>query len=328
MEKKGNASGRIRDKAALIFLRHPGTVYTRSDIQHMLGVSKSTAVRVLADLSEMIDLQEQTEGQTVYYSLTEDDAERIHAAVDFVLAVSDKERLALSFLLNREYSQGLFPGSIKSLGEKLGRIGLLASQPDMVMEAEGNPQSTENSDEYIIDTLINALETRTEIEIRYKGAYSDSIKTHTLHPAGLYLRNGNLYLYAYDPEYGDATSYAYSRIRSISLNYDRHYTLPQGISMKEAVSDPFGISMSEPRRVRVHIHGKQVFFEKEKKWPDGTVITDCPDGSIIIELTIADPFAFRSWALSLGKYCKVEEPADLAEWIKAEHEEALQLYEN
>ena len=47
------------------------------------------------------------------------------------------------------------------------------------------------------------------------------------------------------------------------------------------------------------------------------------DGSAVFEITIRDPFAFRTWALSLGGDCLVEEPSDIAGWIEAEHENAL-----
>ena len=97
--------------------------------------------------------------------------------------------------------------------------------------------------------------------------------------------------------------------------------------MDDCISDPFGVATAEPRRVRVHIYNKQAFFEKEKEWPKGSVLTECDDGSIILELTIADPSAFHAWALSLGEDCLVESPNDLAEWVRVSHEKALKLYE-
>ena len=53
-----------------------------------------------------------------------------------------------------------------------------------------------------------------------------------------------------------------------------------------------------------------------------TNTSECEDGSIILEITISDPYAFHAWALSLGKDCIVESPADIAEWVRNENEEA------
>ena len=101
-------------------------------------------------------------------------------------------------------------------------------------------------------------------------------------------------------------------MRTVALRYDEHYTLPEGISMDDCLSDPFGVATAEARRVRVHIFNKQAFFDE--------------DGSIILELTIADPAAFHAWALSLGENCVVESPYELAEWVRVSHEKAMRLY--
>ena len=143
---------------------------------------------------------------------------------------------------------------------------------------------------------------------------------------GLYFRSGNLYLYAYNPKHKSPTSYAFSRIKELSLIYDEHYSLPEDVSMADALKDPFGVVLRKPQKVKVHISSKQSYYEKEKQWPDGTNISECDDGSIDMELTISDPYAFRTWALSLGKECHVVSPKDLAEWVRSEHEEALKLY--
>ena len=326
MEKKASISRDIRDRAALIFLRHPGEVYTRADIQNMLGVSKSTAFRVLTDLSKTIKLEEQAEGQTIYYSISKDNAEETITALDFIMAVNDKERLALNFLVNRESSSAILRKSIIELGRKLEKAGLLIADPAALKEARRNSQNIKDESEYIIDTLITALETKTVITIKYKGAFSDEVKTHRLYPVGFYLRDNNLYLYAYSPKHEDATSYAYSRIRSINLEYDSHYEIPEGVSIDDVINDPFGIALAKPQRASVRIYGKQIFYEKEKSWPEGTVMADCTDGSLLIEMTISDPFAFHTWALSLGGNCYVETPDDIAEWVYHEHLTAAERY--
>ena len=324
--RKANVSKHLMDQVAMMFLRHPGQAYSRADIQNMLNVSKPTACRILTELSRQISLEERKEGHQVYYMLSEDESERIYQSIDFVLAVSDRERLALNFLLNSGISSNIFGSSIDDLSRKLEKAGLVSFSTSHIREKIGTPQKIDEDNANYVDTLLTALETNTKIDITYKGAFSDKAKDHELWPVGLYIRENNLYLYAYDPEHRSATSYAYSRMKSVGLRYDEHYILPDGISMDDCISDPFGVATAEPRRVRVHIYNKQAFFEKEKTWPKGSILTECDDGSIILELTIADPYAFHAWVLSLGMNCVVESPADLAEWVRAEHEGAMKLY--
>ena len=326
-ERKTNVSKYLIDQVAMMFLRHPGQAYSRADIQNMLGVSKPTACRIVTELSKQIRLEEKKEGHQIYYMLSEDESEKIYQSLDFILAVSDHERLALSFLLNSGSSSNIFGSSVDDLSRKLRKAGLVSFSSLNIREKISTPQKLDKDNVNYVDTLLTALETSTKIDITYKAAFSDSVKEHELWPVGLYIRNNNLYLYAYDPKHKEATSYAYSRMRTVALRYDEHYSIPEGISMEDCISDPFGVATAEPRRVCVHIFNKQAFFEKEKVWPKGSVLTECEDGSILLELTITDPSAFHAWALSLGENCHVESPDDLAEWVRVSHEEALRLYE-
>ena len=325
-QKQATISKHLLDKAALVFLRHPGQAYSRSDIQQILGVSKPTACRALAVLSTLIGLEEVSEGRVVYYQLPESEAERIKQSVDFVLSVTDREQLALSFLLSYGKSSGLFANTISEIEKKLEKAGLIVNISKDIFNKPEITQSIDSGNVNYIDTLLTAIETKTKIDILYKSPFSPDDRKHLLCPVGLYFRSGNLYLYAYDIDHESATSYAFSRIKELSLMYDDHYTLPEDVSMIEALKDPFGVVLREPQKVKVHISSKQAFYEKEKRWPDGTIISELDDGSIDMELTIADPYAFRTWVLSLGKECCVVYPEDIAEWVRSEHEEALTLY--
>ena len=321
-----NVSKHLLDNAALIFLHHLEQAYSRADIQEMLKVSKPTACRVLSELETRLGLEEIPEGRIIYYRLSEKEAKRFQKSIDFVLSISDREQLALSFLLSYGKSSNLFSESIEEIIKKLEKAGLLLGSMSYVTSKQEPAQSIPQNNLSYIDTLISATETRTAIDVVYKSPFNSEECTHLLWPVGLYIRSGNLYLYAYDPKYENATSYALSRIKELSLRYDEHYVIPASISLEEAIRDPFGIVLRDPEKVVVLISPKQAFYEKEKAWPEGTRITELPDGSLEIEMIISDPYAFRTWALSLGKECKVLSPNKYTEWIRVEHEQAANLY--
>ena len=321
-----SVSKHLIDNAALIFLHHPEQAYSRADIQEILEVSKPTSCRVLSELRTRLGLEEIPEGRIIYYKLPEEEAKRFQKSIDFVLSLSDKEQLALSFLLSYGKSSNLFSDPIDKLTKKLEKAGLLLGSASHVISKQKPIQNVSQNNLPYIDTLLTAIETKTKIEVLYKSPFSPENRRHLLCPIGLYIRSGNLYLYAYDTTHESPTSYAFSRIKELSLMYDDHFTLPKDVSMSEALKDPFGVVLRKPQKVKVHISSKQAYYEKEKQWPDGTIIFECDDGAIEIEMIIADPYAFRTWALSLGKECKVLSPYEYTEWIRVEHEQAANLY--
>ena len=240
-KKQVATSKHLLDKAALIFLRHPGQAYSRLDIQKILDVSKPTACRAIAELITFLGLEEIPEGRVVYYRLPENEAKRINQSISFVLSITDRERLALHFLLSYGKSSGLFSNTVLELGEKLEKAGLITNISKNVLNKPEVTQCIEFENIGYIDSIMTAIETETIIEVLYKSPFSSEDRQHLLWPVGLYFRSGNLYLYAYNPKHKSPTSYAFSRIKELSLIYDEHYSLPEDVSMADALKDPFGV---------------------------------------------------------------------------------------
>ena len=59
---KPNISKHLLDRAAFIFIRHPGIFYSRADIQNILGISKPTACRIMIELSRTMAIEEKMDG--------------------------------------------------------------------------------------------------------------------------------------------------------------------------------------------------------------------------------------------------------------------------
>ena len=231
----------------------------------------------------------------------------------------------MNFLLNSGSSSNIFGSSIDDLSRKLQKAGLVSFSSSQIREKIGTPQKLDKDNVNYVDTLLTALETSTKIDITYKGAFSDCVKEHELWPVGLYIRNSNLYLYAYDPEHKGATSYAYSRMRTVALRYDEHYSIPEGITMDDCISDPFGVATAEPRRVRVHIFNKQAFFEKEKVWPDSVKI-EAEGDHYLFTVRTSGSYWLKRWVLSLGYDAELIEPEFLRNEIKRDLEAMMKHY--
>lgn len=321
-----HVSEKLITQATGIFLRHPGEGYTRADIQNALGISKPTACRLMEELSLRLTLTSRKESRYVYYTLEAKVANALTAADELLCSMEERERMALTYLIAGRKTSLLLPEILSSLSEKLSAAGLVSKSENTILDWGGIPQEVKDENRVYIETLFSAIEELTEISIKYQRPGAEEVKEHVLQPVGLFFWDGNLYLYAYSEKYTSYLVFAFSRIQEIDLHHDKHYKRHPDSLMKDLLDDPFGVRMDEPVRTRFTIYNRQVYYEKEKKWPEDAVFTDNPDGSVTIEVTTQSHWAFKRWALSQGENIKVEAPEEMAEAIRKEHEAALSRY--
>ena len=89
--------------------------------------------------------------------LSEDESEKIYQSLDFVLAVNDRERLALNFLLNSGSSSNIFGSSIDDLSRKLQKAGLVSFSSTQIKEKISTPQKLDKDNANYVDTLLQRL---------------------------------------------------------------------------------------------------------------------------------------------------------------------------
>ena len=308
------------------FLRHPGEGVTRQDLQNALGISKATCCRLMKQLTSRLSLEVTHESNMVYYTLTKEASEALIACGEVLCSMKDQERAALTYLIAGRNSSLLLPGILNDLAQKLTSAGLIPSRRSLLYEWKGLQQEVKEENKVYVESLFSAAENLTEIAITYKKLYKEEAEEYVLEPVGLFVWDGNLYLLACLAGKGEARTFAFSRILSIDVHNDKHFERHSEVDLEERLKDPFGVKMDDPVRVCFTVSPHQALYEREKKWPADAVLTDLPDGSLKVEVSTESHWAFKRWALSLGKDIKVEKPESLAKQIKKEHEASLDLY--
>lgn len=320
----------VLNKAAVHFIRNAGMWFSREDIQRALDISKPTACRLMNELTFRIPITEKKEGRIIYYRINEDDAKAFYASVDMFLKMTDSERMVMSLLLGSGQSSDIFEPESTCLLNRLNNAGILSVKNGIIPihALKGLPQKIDVQNKILITRIYKAIEFCNPVSLSYQNPWNKEPKTYTVWPIGIYLRDSNLYLYSFNPKYENGQSNAFSRIHDAEIIDDEHFTVPQGLSFENIIDDPFGIAIDSPQRVTVEIYGRQAYFEKEKQWPKGTIITNLPEGAIRMELTIRDKYSFMRWVMSLSCFCKVISPREYVDWAIKEIEETRIRYSN
>ena len=295
------------------------------EVMQALRLSNSEAGRVLKTLWEDGILTRKKKSQYYLYKLHPKHEMKKNVQIPIL---SDTERLALNMVLNSNVGSVLGP-AIKSLKSKFEDAGLLTvcSESLACMDSSNRQRFLNPDSECNIDTLLSAVESRNVIEINYNAPNKPEAETIKLYPLGLFLRDENLYLYAYCPDKGKATDFSYTRISYIDYQ-DEFFVKPDDcMSLREYISDPFGVKMDPPDKVVVRVIDTQAYYEYEKNWPEGTEKEMLEDGSVRLTFQVCDSWQFMRWVLAMGSYAIIEEPYDYQKWAYWEHRSGAEPYE-
>lgn len=249
----------VLNKAAVHFIRNAGVWFSREDIQKALDVSKPTACRLMNGLTFRIPITERKEGKVVYYRIHEEDVKAFSASVDMFLKMTDSERMVMSLLLSSGQCKAILEPESTNLINKLNNAGILTIKNGIIPlhALKGLPQKINKHNKVLISRLYKAIEFCNPVNLTYQSPWNHEPKTYIIWPIGLYLREGNLYLYSYNPKHENGQSNAFSRIHDAEVLEDEHFTVPEGLSFEEALNDPFGIAIDPPQRVTVEVYGRQ-----------------------------------------------------------------------
>ena len=71
---------------------------------------------------------------SIYYMLSERESNKIYQSLDFVLAISGRERFALNLLLSFGIYSNLFGSSLAELSRKLQKVGIVSINSSFIRE--------------------------------------------------------------------------------------------------------------------------------------------------------------------------------------------------
>ena len=172
--------------------------------------------------------------------------------------------------------------------------------------------------------LVDATLQHRRVVMRYHSMSSDREKSYAIDPYRLVYAQGNLYVLAFVPEYGQLRTFAVDRIQGLSVTEER---FDPSEAPEEAFADSMGVNQgTPPQRVEIAFASPIARYVRERVWHPSQTAEDGPDGSVTLVLHVSNDPALRSWILGFGPLARVLSPPELVEQVVGELERARELY--
>jgi proteasome accessory factor B len=161
--------------------------------------------------------------------------------------------------------------------------------------------------------------------MKYFSAAANRVKAYTVEPYRLTLAQGGLYLMAWVDAYDEFRTFATERIEHLSVTDDtfkRTRALPARL-----FASSMGVFTGEPERIEIDFSPRVAVLVRSRVWHESQEVTDLPDGTLRMTLSVSNDWALRSWLLGFGSAARVVSPASLAAAVAAECRLTLLRYE-
>lgn len=288
--------------------------------------NKRTVERDLLKLSDIFSYGEMTDGRTNkwYYPPT--------AKVLEIPAM--QQPCALVMAMAESYLKPLLPDSTLRLVKPY-----FARAEDVLQQAEqlggwrrriqvvtpGLRLKAPKVESAVQDAVYQSVLRGKQLQIDYRALGAGEPKTQLVHPQGLVLRDGVIYLVAAAWDYAEARHYALHRMRKAECQEAAARTLP-GFDFAAYVEREFSYPQSPTMlSLRLRVESHIATHLDERPLSDDQRIEPADDQSIITA-TVADTEELRWWLLSFGAQVEVLKPLKLRREMGRKTAEMAALY--
>ena len=148
---------------------------------------------------------------------------------------------------------------------------------------------------------------------------------YTLDPLALRVVDGTTYLDGFALERGELRTFKVERIERVEPTGERADDHPD-IDLDALFASAVKTWAGDATRVRVRIAGEAAWAVPEYPLSAEQQLVREPDGSVIVEATVAGLVEVTRWVLSWGRHAEALEPAALRAAVRVEVEGALDRY--
>ncbi len=173
--------------------------------------------------------------------------------------------------------------------------------------------------------LIEAIIRNRRCEVEYQSPEASVAKQYQYEPYRLRAVGGGLYCLGKIPTYGDVTTLAVDRIRTLTV-LASEFEVDPGFDPDRYRRESFGIIWEDPMDITIRFAADQAPYVREREWHPTQVIRDLADGSIELSFRAGGIFEIVRWILGWGKSAEVIHPPDLRERVREELSVALKKY--
>jgi predicted DNA-binding transcriptional regulator YafY len=149
---------------------------------------------------------------------------------------------------------------------------------------------------------------------------------YTLDPLALRVVDGTAYLDGFALERGELRTFKVERIERVEPTGERADPHPD-IDLDALFASAVKTWTGDATRVRVRIASEAAWAVPEYRLSPEQQLVREPDGSVIVEATVAGLVEVTRWVLSWGRHAEALEPPALRAAVRAELDGALDRYE-
>lgn len=167
-------------------------------------------------------------------------------------------------------------------------------------------------DQRIMDTVYGALLSEKRFQVRYLPRDAEEPTSYEVNPLGLVVRDAVTYLVCTLWSYDDVLQLALHRMQDAEI-LDKQSRRPDAFDLDAYIAaGHFAAPCSgETIELEVLFDADAAYHLRETRLSEDQVLTDQPDGRVLVKATVPDTGELRWWLLGFGKAVEILQPAGL-----------------
>jgi proteasome accessory factor B len=297
---------------------------TLDQLKAELGVTKRTIQRDIEALDRAgIPVVSESRDGTVYWRML--DPTKESSDLSFSLA----ELMALYFsrdllqALHGSPMQEALTTAMQKIGDRVPASGhdlLRRLKKQTAVSITGWKDYTRSSE--TIQVLNRAIRHHLTIRISHKPLKAPEALTRIVDPYRLWYTGDGLYLVAYDSAKAAIRTFAVERITGVATMNQR-FTIKEDFDFEAFTRTAFPVHGGEPQLVRIRFSPDQAPYIMERHWHDSQKFRPQHDGTVVMELRVANLWEVKRWLIGWGADAEVMEPQSLFDQIQEESRKLL-----
>ena len=176
------------------------------------------------------------------------------------------------------------------------------------------------------ELLAKAIREGRAVEMTYYNITKDKTVERAVDPYLLRCYRGDWYLIGRDRTTGYVPMFNLARIRKLNVTTKR-FDVDETFNPDDYLGGTFGvIERKERHKMRIRFTGFAARYVPERQWHPSQKLTPKKDGSVVLEMMLADVEEVGRWVLTWGAEAKVLGPRELVEFVRCTAREVNGLY--
>lgn len=177
-----------------------------------------------------------------------------------------------------------------------------------------------------LEPLQHAIKDQFTIRIRYYTLYRNETSERMVDPYRLVSREGRGYLVGYCHTRGRVIIFRLDRIRELFVS-DDVFLIDNDFDLENFLGPMFGMFTDRQEfEVKIKFSPYVATWIREEVWHRSQTMSDLPDGSVQVNMTVTGLVAVKKWVLSFGSDAEVIEPQHLRREVEYEVDKLQAIY--